>query len=110
MQIILWGLAIYCAVQFLLFSGYVLEGLRYYIKNKPFSNLVLTLMYISAIVIMYSLVFDYVKIENAEESGKFWMLFILKIGSIVVSFGWFWLVGKAVLLEADKFTERILKR
>ena len=110
MQIILWGLAIYCAVQFLLFSGYVLEGLRYYIKNKPFSNLVLTLMYISAFIIMYSLAFDYVEIEDTNEPSKFWILFILKIGSIVISFGWFWLVGKAVLLEADKFTDRVLKR
>ena len=109
MQIILWGLAIYCAVKFVLFSGYVLEGLRHYLGSGSLSKLAIVLMYISAIVIMYSLVFDYIR-EGAEPSNEFWMVFALKIGAIVFSFGWFWIVGKAVMLESDKMVDRILNR
>jgi hypothetical protein len=58
---------------------------------------------------MYSLVFDYIR-EGVEPSNEFWMVFVLKIGAIVFSFGWFWIVGKAVMLESDKMVDRILNR
>ena len=108
MQIILWLLSIYCAVRFILFSDYVLEGIQYYFRDRSFSKFLLTLMYIGSVVVIYTMVLDYVKEEDVNNlSNEFWMWFIVKMGSIGIIFGWFYSVGKVLLREQDKIRGRI---
>lgn len=108
MQIILWLLAIYCGVKFILFSDYVLEGLQYHFGSRSFSKFLLTLMYIGSIIVMYTMVLDYIKEEDVNNlSNEFWMWFIVKMGSIGIIFGWFHSVGKVLLKEQDKIRDGI---
>jgi dipeptide/tripeptide permease len=103
MQIILWAIAIYCAVKFLLFSGYALEGLQYYVKSRRLSKVLLTIMYLGFIVSLYSLTLDYVHEEDSENlSLHFWLLFALKFGGYAFGLWWFYFIGKLVLWEEDK--------
>lgn len=108
MQIILWLLAIYFGVKFILFSGYVLEGIQYYFGSRSFSKFLLALMYIGSVVVMYTMVFDYVKEKDVNDlSTEFWMWFIVKIGGIGLVFSWFYHVGKILLKEQDKIHDEI---
>ena len=108
MQIILWLLAIYCGVKFTLFSDYVLEGIQYYFGSRSFSKFLLVLMYIGAIIVMYTMVLDYVKEADVNNlSNDFCMWFIVKIGGIGLVFSWFHSVGKVLLREQDKIRDGI---